>query len=66
MDLNLAPGKETEGAREERVTTLPLPVVEQRFLSFGPRLVRRIGRKTLYQNSRSISFVFGKNYPNFD
>jgi hypothetical protein len=36
MDLNLAPGKETEGAREERVTTtLPLPVVEQRFLSFG-------------------------------
>jgi hypothetical protein len=23
-------------------------------------------RKTLYQNSCSISFVFGKNYPNFD
>jgi hypothetical protein len=26
----------------------------------------QFGRKTLYQNSCNILFVFGKNYPNFD
>jgi hypothetical protein len=25
-----------------------------------------LGRKTLYQNSYNISFIFGKNYSNFD
>jgi hypothetical protein len=37
-----------------------------RELIYGLVWFGELGRKTLYQNSCSISFVFGKKYPNFN